>query len=154
MPQQSPNNQASPHAARMNHVAERVREINRPKLIGESPSDDAQRTAYIFTQTIRSDAERDGIPWRLLKHFLVTIHGSPDIPKPKGMAQIIDTAKSSSGHPRQRTNPKRLHCSRMKVARSCSQNRQLSLMDLTFDLFPSNTVHNHAINRRARRSRF
>lgn len=94
MPDQSPDHHISPHAAHMKHICERARQINRPKLIGSSPSDDSRRDAYIFTQAIRSDAERDRIPFHVLAHFRVTIHGSPDIPKSKDMAQILETAKS------------------------------------------------------------
>ena len=94
MVQEPLNNHESPHKMRMESIAQSVRNSNRPKCIGEPPSPNAFRAAYVFAQTIRSDAERNGIPSHLLSHLLITIFGEPKIPKPKEMLQILATTKA------------------------------------------------------------
>ena len=98
MAQAGRGSKKSPHAVNLQRIFQSVRKLNRPKLLGESPCPDAERKAYIFTQTIRSDADRSGIAYHDLKYFVVTFYGAPEVPKPKSMNEILDSAKSFIKH--------------------------------------------------------
>lgn len=69
-------------AKRINDIMRRYRRKHRPKMLGGSPSPRVARRAYIFTQSMRCNAECTGISWHAVSNIIVHIHGTPEIPRP------------------------------------------------------------------------